>query len=150
MAYTAKAPAYLVFKPAKTGLTMVDGANAPASLRFPSADGMLVAKMIHKLLSEGVQVNEYAFFCPKYDASGKMVYQTDSKGHVVLSAKGKAQIEMVDLARGIKEATDGKREAKVAKGMFGSYKVSLLAPSERAEKRDEFFDISAFFPKGEA
>jgi hypothetical protein len=150
MAYAVKVPAYLVFKPAKTGLSLVDGTNAPAGSRFPSADGMLVAKMVHKLLSEGVQVNEYAFFCPKYDAEGKTVYQTDTKGHVVLSPKGKALIEMVDLGRALKEAADGKREARISKGMFGTFRVSLVAPSKQTVKREEFFDISSFFPKDEA
>lgn len=143
-------PETLAFKADKHGVhSIVDGAQVPAQRRIPSADANTVALVLNKMLASKVQVSPYAFFAPKYDAEGKMVYAKDAKGAVVLKSNGRAAVETVELSKALKEVEEGKRTVELKHGKWGTFRVNILATQEetkaKAKAEPEYFDVAALF-----
>lgn len=153
MAKVAKArdvrelPESVGFKPDSKGvMSLVDGTNFAPSQRLATESPIMIATAIKDMLAHKVAINQYAFFAPKYDANGEAVKAKDAKGNFILSPSGKAITEQVELARAIKETEEGKREAILTFGKFGTFKVLLVTKQEKATRQPrEAFDLAAFY-----
>jgi hypothetical protein len=155
MAKQAKAPTMpetLALIPDSKGVySLRNGEGVTAERRIPAAEPMSVALVIKQALAQKVNVSPYAFFCPKYDATGEMVKSLDAKGNFILSKQGRAQIAQIELSKAIKEAEEGKRKAELRFGSYGTFKVIFLAdgakPPAGSKPKAEALDIMALFAK---
>jgi hypothetical protein len=141
-------PEFVAFKTIAGVKALVTGEKAPAQARFPTSDPKAIALTIKSMIAAKVAVSEYAFFCPKYDANGEMIKALDDKGNFILGKNNRAQLEQIELSKAIKEIEEGKREAVLVFGRFGTFRVNILSvesPKAKTKKGDEYFDLAAFF-----